>query len=184
MSRKWGLKTILCKWKNVFCVCFLLHVECSRPQTPFQSRLKRILVEACPPWVSYTHCIYASKRPGSTENVLDSACAIKSCPPLKSIMTSPLLKHESNLGVAFQRWNQSRAQNGFKTDATWACLSFSNITEFIMYECWLISLEGRTRCCFLVSKYNYCACLACHVVLRSLCAGVRWVSLTWPTTWA
>ena len=62
--------------------------------------------------------IYASKRPGSTENVLDSTCAKKPGPLLKSIMTSALLKHESNLGVAFQRWNQSRAQKGFKTNAT------------------------------------------------------------------
>ena len=102
MSRKWGLKTILFKLNNVLCVCFLLYVESSRPQTPFQSRLKRILVEACPPSVSNTHCIHASKQPGSTENVLDSNCAEKPGPLLKSIMTSALLNTSQTWELYFK----------------------------------------------------------------------------------
>ena len=67
--------------------------------------------------------------------LLDSNCAKKPGPLWKSIMTSALLKHESNLGVVFQRWNQSRAQNGFKTDVTWAGLLFAKINEFTISEC-------------------------------------------------
>ena len=50
MCRWWGLTTILCKLKNMSCVCFRLYVESSSPLAPFQSRLKRILVEAS--WIN------------------------------------------------------------------------------------------------------------------------------------
>ena len=76
-------------------------------------------------------------------------------------MTSTLLKHESNLGVAFQRWNQSRAQKGFNTDTAWAGLSFSNIDEFKMYKCYLISLQGRTHCRLVVKMELRLSCMSC-----------------------
>ena len=47
----------------------------------------------------------------------DTNCAEKPGPLWKRIMTIALLKQESNSVVAFQRWNQSRAQKGFKTDS-------------------------------------------------------------------
>ena len=64
--------------------------------------------------------------------MLDSSCAKKPGPRWKSIMTSALLKHESNLGVAFQRWNQSRAQKGFKTEE----LVYHSQTLHVMW-CWI-----------------------------------------------
>ena len=44
-----GIDIYSVKMKEYVLCVFPSYVESSRPQTPFQSRLKRILVEACPP---------------------------------------------------------------------------------------------------------------------------------------
>ena len=44
-----GIDNYSVKMKEYVLCVFPSYVESSRPQTPFQSRLKRILVEACPP---------------------------------------------------------------------------------------------------------------------------------------
>ena len=126
---------------DVTCHVFFFALKQASKQCFLGVGLKHVSKLQCHTAIT-THCIYAKKQPWSTENVFDSTCAKKPGPLWKSIMTSALLKHESNLGVAFQRWNQSRAQKGFKTDAIWAGLPFSNITEFIMFECQLISFSG------------------------------------------
>ena len=57
-------------------------------------------------------------------------------------------KLESNLGVVFQRWNQSRAQKVFRTDATWAVYySQTSMNSKCINVSWSVY-----RCRLLLSK--------------------------------